>query len=88
VLERDLYGGHPKETRGLARRKGAFAHPYKCRPQRQTQPSHSGTNGPRRALVGMEQWIEALINVSGLVGFVGVATFWPKNGPTDGLRNR
>jgi len=38
--------------------------------------------------VGMEQWIEALINVSGLVGFVGVATLWPKNGPTDGLRNR
>jgi hypothetical protein len=34
------------------------------------------------------QWIEALINVSGLVGFVGVATLWPKNGPTDGLRNR
>jgi hypothetical protein len=34
------------------------------------------------------QWIEALINVSGLVGFVGVATFWSKNGPTDELRNR
>jgi hypothetical protein len=34
------------------------------------------------------QWIEALINVSGLVGFVGVATLWPKNGATDGLRNR
>jgi hypothetical protein len=51
------------------------------------QPSHSGTNGPRRALVGM-QWIEALINVSGLVGFVGVATLWPKNGPSEGPRNR
>jgi hypothetical protein len=25
------------------------------------------------------QWIEALINVSALVGFVGVATHWPKN---------
>jgi hypothetical protein len=34
------------------------------------------------------QWIEALINVSALVGFVGVATRWPKNGPTDGLGNR
>jgi hypothetical protein len=33
------------------------------------------------------QWIEALINVSGLVGFVGVATLWPKNGLV-GLRNR
>jgi hypothetical protein len=31
------------------------------------------------------QWIEALINVSALVGFVGVATHWPKIGPTDGL---
>jgi nitrogen fixation-related uncharacterized protein len=30
------------------------------------------------------QWIEALINVSGLVGFVGVATLWPKNWPVDG----
>jgi hypothetical protein len=36
----------------------------------------------------MEQWIEALINVSGLVGFVGVATLWPKNGPVDGPRTR
>jgi hypothetical protein len=35
------------------------------------------------------QWIEALINVSALVGFVGVATHWPKiSGPTDGLGNR
>jgi hypothetical protein len=34
------------------------------------------------------QWIEALINVSGLVGFVGVATLWPKNRPTDELRHR
>jgi hypothetical protein len=34
------------------------------------------------------QWIEALINVSGLVGFVGVATLWPKIvGPTDGLNH-
>jgi len=24
------------------------------------------------------QWIEALVNVSALVGFVGVATNWPK----------
>jgi hypothetical protein len=51
------------------------------------QPSHSGTNGLPRTLVGM-QWIEALINVSGLVGFVGVAMLWPKNGPVDGFRNR
>jgi hypothetical protein len=41
------------------------------------QPSHSGTNGLPGVLVGM-QWIEALINVSALVGFVGVATHWPK----------
>jgi hypothetical protein len=35
------------------------------------------------------QWIEALINVSALVGFVGVATHWPKiGGPVDGLRDR
>jgi hypothetical protein len=34
------------------------------------------------------QWIEALINVSGLAGFIGVATFWPKKTPTDGLPNR
>jgi hypothetical protein len=34
------------------------------------------------------QWIEALINVSGLVGFVGVATLWPKNNATDELRKR
>jgi hypothetical protein len=34
------------------------------------------------------QWIEALINVSALVGFVGVATLWPENRPTDGHRNR
>jgi hypothetical protein len=33
------------------------------------------------------QWIEALINVSGLAAFVGVATLWPKR-PNDGLRNR
>jgi hypothetical protein len=33
------------------------------------------------------QWIEALINVSGLVGFVGIATLWPKNRPADGLHN-
>jgi hypothetical protein len=51
------------------------------------QPSHSGTNDLRRALVGM-QWIEALINISALVGFVGIATHWPKIGPVDGLRNR
>jgi hypothetical protein len=55
--------------------------PYKM------QPSHSGTNGLRRALLGM-QWIEALINVSGLVGFVGVATLWPKHEPTDRPRDR
>jgi hypothetical protein len=37
----------------------------------------------------MEQWIEALINVSALVGFVGVATHWPKiSRPTDELRHR
>jgi hypothetical protein len=41
------------------------------------QPSHSGTNDLPRAWVDM-QWIEALINVSALVGFVGVATHWPK----------
>jgi hypothetical protein len=34
------------------------------------------------------QWIEALINVSALVGFVGVATHWPKISGTDGLGNR
>jgi hypothetical protein len=34
------------------------------------------------------QWIEALINISALVGFVGVATHWPKNTPTDRLRHR
>jgi hypothetical protein len=50
------------------------------------QRSHSGTNGLRRALMGM-QWIEAFINVSALVGFVGVATHWPKTGPSDGLEN-
>jgi hypothetical protein len=32
-------------------------------------------------LTGM-QWIEALINISGLVGFVGVATLWPKDSST------
>jgi hypothetical protein len=31
----------------------------------------------RRALTGM-QWIEALINVSALAGFVGIASCWPK----------
>jgi hypothetical protein len=51
------------------------------------QPSHSGTNDLSPALMGM-QWIEALINVCALVGFVGVATLWPENTPTDGLRNR
>jgi hypothetical protein len=66
---------------------GRLCPPYKCRPQRQLQPSHSGTNGLPGVLMGM-QWIEALINFSGLVGFVGVATLWPKNGPVDGLRNR
>jgi hypothetical protein len=25
------------------------------------------------------QWIEALINVSAFVGFIGVATHWPEN---------
>jgi hypothetical protein len=35
------------------------------------------------------QWIEALINVSALVGFVGIATYSPKIiGPTDRLGNR
>jgi hypothetical protein len=29
------------------------------------------------------QWIEALINVSALVGFVGVATHWPQHHRTD-----
>jgi hypothetical protein len=34
------------------------------------------------------QWIEALINVSALIGFVGVATHWPKiSGHTDVLRD-
>jgi hypothetical protein len=36
----------------------------------------------------MEQWIEALINVSALVGFVGVATHWPKNYPDGTHRGR
>jgi hypothetical protein len=30
------------------------------------------------------QWIEAFINVSALVAFVGVATYWPKDHPADG----
>jgi hypothetical protein len=34
------------------------------------------------------QWIEALINISAFVCFVGVATHWPTSEPTDGLRNR
>jgi hypothetical protein len=29
------------------------------------------------------QWIEALINVSAFVGFVGIATHWPKNHQAD-----
>jgi hypothetical protein len=36
----------------------------------------------------MEQWIEALINVSALVGFVGVATHWPKNQSNGTHRDR
>jgi hypothetical protein len=37
------------------------------------------------------QWIEAFINISALVGFVGVATHWPKigkstDGPAGGTR--
>jgi hypothetical protein len=51
------------------------------------QRSHSGTNGLRRGSVDM-QWIEAIINFSGLLGFVGVASLWPNNGPVDGLRDR
>jgi hypothetical protein len=31
------------------------------------------------------QWIEALINVSAFVGFVGVATLWPTIGPISKL---
>jgi nitrogen fixation-related uncharacterized protein len=34
------------------------------------------------------QWIEALINVSALAGFVGIATLWPASKPTDDLHNR
>jgi hypothetical protein len=29
------------------------------------------------------QWIEALINVSALAGFVGIASCWPKSDPAD-----
>jgi hypothetical protein len=29
------------------------------------------------------QWIEALINVSALAGFVGVASCWPAQHPSD-----
>jgi hypothetical protein len=51
------------------------------------QPSHSGTNCLPSALMAM-QWIEALINISALVGFVGVATHWPKDRHTgDELSN-
>jgi hypothetical protein len=32
------------------------------------------------------QWIEALINVSALAGFVGVASCWPKGHPDDARR--
>ena len=39
----------------------------------------------RRALTGM-QWIEALINVSALAGFVGIASYWPKGGQADEQR--
>ena len=52
------------------------------------QRSHSGTNRRYRALTGM-QWIEALINISALVGFVGIATHWPDiAGPADGPGER
>jgi hypothetical protein len=44
------------------------------------QRSHSGTNTRHRALIGM-QWIEALLNVSAFVAFVGIATQWPENQP-------
>jgi hypothetical protein len=48
------------------------------------QRSHSGTKARAGVLVDM-QWIEALINISALVGFVGVATHWPKIiGPAEG----
>jgi hypothetical protein len=46
------------------------------------QRSHSGTNRAWCALAGM-QWIEALLNVSAFVAFVGVATHWPETGQTD-----
>jgi hypothetical protein len=32
------------------------------------------------------QWIEALINVSALAGFVGVASCWPKGQSADDRR--
>jgi hypothetical protein len=44
------------------------------------QSSHSGTKPGASGLPGM-QWIEALINVSAFVGFVGIATHWPMHHP-------
>jgi hypothetical protein len=32
------------------------------------------------------QWIEALINVSALAGFVGIASCWPKGDAADEQR--
>jgi hypothetical protein len=32
------------------------------------------------------QWIEALINVSALAGFIGVASFWPMDHSSDGAQ--
>jgi len=29
------------------------------------------------------QWIEALINVSALAGFVGIASYWPRDSTDD-----
>jgi hypothetical protein len=46
------------------------------------QRSHSGTNRLYRALTGM-QWIEALLNVSAFVVFIGVATHWPETSQAD-----
>jgi hypothetical protein len=42
------------------------------------QSSHSGTKA-RAALYGGMQWIEALINISVLAGFIGVANLGRKN---------
>jgi hypothetical protein len=46
------------------------------------QRSYSGTNRAYCALAGM-QWIEALLNLSAFVLFVGIATHWPTTGQAD-----